>query len=66
MIVCGEYLGSRFNERNVGWANSIGMKLNTLDEVKDILFGAGYVDVEVFEDIDRGWFCAKGKKKATW
>ena len=43
LIVCGEYLGSRFDERNISWANRIGMRLHTLDEFKNTLSGVGFV-----------------------
>ena len=60
--MCGEYLGSRFDERNISWANRIGMRLHTLDEFKNTLSGVGFVDVNVFEDDGKGWFCAIGKR----
>jgi hypothetical protein len=62
LIIGGEYLGSRFDERNQKWANRIGMNLYKLEEIKDILYKVGFGDVKVFENYDKGWFCAIGRK----
>ena len=62
LVVGGEYLGSRFDDRNISWANTIGMRLHTLDEFNDILVGVGFVNVDVLEDNKNGWFCATAEK----
>jgi ubiquinone/menaquinone biosynthesis C-methylase UbiE len=62
LIIGGEYLGSRLDDRNRNWAKKIGRRLHTLEELKNIMTNAGFKDVEVFEDYDKGWFCAIGKK----
>jgi ubiquinone/menaquinone biosynthesis C-methylase UbiE len=62
ILIGGEYIGSRFDDRNRNWATKIGMSLHTLEELKSIMTNAGFKDVEVFEDYDEGWFCAIGKK----
>jgi len=40
-----------------------GMKLLTVDEHRELLEGAGLVDVRVVENVRKGWICAYGKKK---
>lgn len=38
------------------------MNLLTPDEHRDLFTTAGFVDVEVFENLDKGWICALGRK----
>ena len=38
------------------------MNLLTPDEHRDLFTGAGFVDVQVFEKLDKGWICALGRK----
>jgi SAM-dependent methyltransferase len=35
----------------------------TLEEHRELLAGTGYSDVQVFEDYDKGWLCAMGRKR---
>jgi ubiquinone/menaquinone biosynthesis C-methylase UbiE len=65
LVIGGEYLGSRFDDRNRNWAKKIGMSLHTLEEFKGIMTNVGFKDVDVFEDYSKGWFCAIGKKSIT-
>jgi ubiquinone/menaquinone biosynthesis C-methylase UbiE len=39
-----------------------GMTLLDANEHRDLLLNAGYSDVQVFEEWDRGWICAMGRK----
>jgi ubiquinone/menaquinone biosynthesis C-methylase UbiE len=34
----------------------------TVEEHRQLLVAAGYTDVEVFEDYDKGWLCATGRR----
>ena len=36
--------------------------LLSASEHRDLLTNAGYSDVNVFEDYDKGWICAVGRK----
>jgi len=36
----------------------------SIDEQKDLFSTAGYIGVQVFEEHDKGWLCATGKKSA--
>jgi len=62
LVIGGEYLGSRFDDRNRNWAKKIGMSLHILEEFKGIMINVGFKEVEIFEDYSEGWFCAIGKK----
>jgi SAM-dependent methyltransferase len=62
LVIGGEYLGSRFDDRNKNWAEKIGMNLHTLEGFKALMANVGFKDVEVFENYDKGWFCVIGKK----
>jgi ubiquinone/menaquinone biosynthesis C-methylase UbiE len=38
------------------------MNLLTLDEHRALLTNAGFVDVQIFEQLEKGWICATGTK----
>ena len=38
------------------------MNLLTPDEHRALFTSAGFSDVEIFEELDKGWICALGKK----
>ena len=40
-----------------------GMKLLTVSEHQDLFRNAGYTDVQVIEQSDKGWICARGRKQ---
>ena len=62
LIIGGEYLGSKYDERNEKWAETIGMNIHTLEELRHILEDAGFVDIIFNEDYERGWFSAFCRK----
>ena len=62
LIIGGEYLGSKYDERNEKWAETIGMNIHTLEEIRNILENTGFVDIQFNEDYDRGWFSAFCRK----
>jgi ubiquinone/menaquinone biosynthesis C-methylase UbiE len=41
-----------------------GMKLLTVGEHQDLFRNAGYTDVQIIEQSDKGWICARGKKQS--
>jgi ubiquinone/menaquinone biosynthesis C-methylase UbiE len=65
LVIGGEYLGSRFEDRNRNWAEKIGMTLHTLEELQSIMINVGFKDVKVFENYSKGWFCAIGRVRAA-
>jgi SAM-dependent methyltransferase len=54
-------LTSRLAEQQ---AARTGMTLLSVDEHRDLLAAAGFVDVQIDTDVDRGWICATGRKPA--
>jgi hypothetical protein len=61
-MIGGEYKGGKYDKRNQKWVEIGNMTYHTEDEFKGIFSLAGYIDVRVFEDYDRGWICGLGKK----
>jgi hypothetical protein len=57
----GEYKGGKYDERNAKWVELGDMAYHSPDELGELL-AVGYSEVEVFEDYDRGWICAVGRK----
>jgi SAM-dependent methyltransferase len=64
LLMGGEYKGGKHDERDVRWAKLAGMTLHTRSEFRDFVSAVGFSGVEVFEDYDRGWICAVGRKPA--
>jgi len=62
LIVVEAYKGSKYEERNLKWVEAGNMAYHSLQEIKDLLTNADYTDVEVFEEYEKGWSCAIGKK----
>jgi SAM-dependent methyltransferase len=56
------YFGGKFDSRNRKLAAKGGMNCQTLSELREAVGGAGYADVVVHEEWDRGWFCVTGRK----
>jgi len=64
IVLGGEYKGSKYDERNAEWVKLGNMAYHSLDEFRALLSSTGYSDVDVFEDYDKGWMCAVGRKPA--
>ncbi len=62
MIIGGEYKGGKYDERNAPWVKYGQMTYLTLDELDDVLKLAGFVDVTIHEEYEKGWLCAEGHK----
>jgi SAM-dependent methyltransferase len=62
IVIGGEYKGGKCDERNARWAELGDMAYHTTDELRELLSAAGYSEVEVFEDYDRGWICTVARK----
>ena len=52
-------LTSRLAEQH---AARTGITLLSVDEHRDLLATAGFVDVQIDTDVDKGWICATGRK----
>ena len=44
------------------YASRTGMALLSVDEHRDLFTNAGYSNIQVFEERDKGWICATGGK----
>jgi SAM-dependent methyltransferase len=63
LLLVGEaYKGGKYDERNARWVELGQMHYHTLDEFRALVIKAGYTDVEVHENYDKGWICAVGMK----
>jgi hypothetical protein len=61
-MIGGEYEGGKYDERNQKWVELGNMIYHRVDEFKQLFSDVGYIEVQVFEDYDRGWICGVGKK----
>jgi SAM-dependent methyltransferase len=57
--------GTRTSKLCEKYAPLTGMKLLSPDEHRELLAGAGYVEVRVIEKRESGWICAIGKKPSN-
>lgn len=62
IVMGGEYRGGKYDDRNEKWVELGDMAYHSPEELRDFLQAAGYAEVEVFTDYDRGWICAVGIK----
>jgi SAM-dependent methyltransferase len=66
LIVSEAYKGGKKARQNQMFADAMSktgiFSHLTVEEHRDLLAGAGYSDVQVFEDYDKGWLCATGRK----
>ncbi|MEI6389615.1 MAG: methyltransferase domain-containing protein [Verrucomicrobiota bacterium] len=67
IIIAEAYKGGKYDKRLqkfVDVMNKTASKYSHLnvDEHRDLFSKAGYLDVQVFEEYDKGWICATGKK----
>jgi ubiquinone/menaquinone biosynthesis C-methylase UbiE len=62
-IVIAEYYRKETREPIVGWVLALlrAHRLS-LQEHRDLLTRAGFVDIRISEEVDRGWLCAIGCK----
>ena len=62
IVIAESYMGARYAavQRPVMWL--LRSKLLSLDEQKELFSTAGFTSVQVFEERDRGWMCATGRK----
>ena len=67
LLVAEAYRSARHGalERHAGALQDlVGFRLLTLDEHHALLEGAGFAEVELFEERARGWMCARGRRPA--
>jgi SAM-dependent methyltransferase len=63
LMVIGEaYKGSKFEDRNLKWVEWGKMAYHSIDELGELFSLAGYSDVQMFDQYERGWLCVVGKR----
>ena len=62
IMMGGEYKGGKYDERNQKWVEFGNMTYHRVDEFKQLIFDAGYIKAQVFEEYDKGWICGIGEK----
>ncbi len=63
LIVIAEYYkGGKHNRRDQKIAESMKLPFLNMSEHGELFSKAGYSDIEMFEEYDKGWLCVTGKK----
>jgi ubiquinone/menaquinone biosynthesis C-methylase UbiE len=62
MIAGGGYKGGKHAARNEKFAELVNIPLHSVSELSEFFSMAGYADVQMFEEYDRGWICGLGMK----
>jgi ubiquinone/menaquinone biosynthesis C-methylase UbiE len=52
-------MASRFVEK---YASQTGMKLLTAEEHRELFINAGYAEIQIIEERNKGWICGMGRK----
>ena len=55
----------KFRKRNEKWSIIGNFDIHTPDDFKEFLTKAGYSEIEIIEEVKKGWIIAKGKKINT-
>lgn len=63
LLIMGEaYKGGKYEDRNRKWVEAGQMAYHSKEEFGQLFSLAGYADVQVFEEYDKGWLCSTGTK----
>ena len=63
LAIIGEtYKGGKYAERDRRFVESVNLAYHTVSELGELISKAGYSDVQMFEEYDRGWMCGVGRK----
>jgi ubiquinone/menaquinone biosynthesis C-methylase UbiE len=65
IVIAEAYRGGKYDQRLRRFAellNSAHLAYLTVDELRALLADAGYSEVQVFEDYEKGWVCAAGRR----
>jgi hypothetical protein len=60
MILGGGYKGGKYAERNLKFAELVGIALPSVDELRKLFSMAEYSEVRIFEEPTWGWICGLG------
>jgi SAM-dependent methyltransferase len=65
LLVVGEgYQGGKYDDQNRKLAERAEMSFYGIREIGVLLSAAGYSEVRLFEEYEKGWFCAVARKPA--
>lgn len=66
IVIAEVYKGARTRTAELieKYAPLSGLKLLTVDEHRELFTNAGYSDVQIFDEPEKGWICALGRKRA--
>ena len=62
LIVAEAYRGGRFDRMQRGALKLIGGDVLSVEEYRELLAKAGFIDVGVLVEAKKGWICATGRK----
>ena len=62
IVICETYAGGRWSSFKSPVMKLLRAKNFTVDEYKQLLTSAGYIEVQVVVEPSRGWICAMGKR----
>jgi ubiquinone/menaquinone biosynthesis C-methylase UbiE len=63
LVIIGEtYKGGKYDERDRKFVEAVNLTYHSVDELGELISRAGYSDVQMFEEYDKGWMCGIGTK----
>ena len=63
LVLIGEsYKGGKYEKRDRKFVELVQLAYYSVDELREFLLSTGYLDVQVFEEYDRGWICGIGRR----
>lgn len=63
LVLIGEsYKGGKYDKRDQKFVELVHLAYHTADELGDLISKAGYSEVQMFEEYDKGWICGIGRK----
>jgi SAM-dependent methyltransferase len=62
IIIGSMYEGGKDDGRNQKYADLIEIAFPSVKELGEIFLRAGYAEIQMFEENNRGWFCGVGRK----
>ena len=65
LVVIGEsYKGGKYEKRDRKFVELVNLAYYSINELSKLISRAGYLDVQMFEEYDKGWMCGLGRKPA--
>jgi ubiquinone/menaquinone biosynthesis C-methylase UbiE len=63
LVLIGEsYKGGKYDKRDQKFVELVNLAYHNTNELGDLISKAGYSDVQMFEEYDKGWICSIAKK----